>query len=205
MKKVILLLLVVAGLAFNLSAAVEEPHIYMLEEITAGYGFGINMANQVPIDIGLTFPILNQFGFTTKFGMGIPMNGAKCFYHVFVGPTIFAINEENMRLPISLGIDLLGNNENIYMGFTGIVAFHYAVTKNIYIGISAEINYYINNKYFELIYYKDNATHLTSSGDYAYPLNQYGEPIYQTPVYKITDHIGSYVNIKPALCIGLQF
>jgi hypothetical protein len=107
----------------------EIPSI--LIELNTGYSIGIHLSNSVPIELKLVYPF-KLFGITLEVGSLLSNNIQA--YHIFLGPTFFAINNQKIRIPISLGLDILGNrNKEIYFGIGGIGAFNYSLTKTIYI------------------------------------------------------------------------
>jgi hypothetical protein len=107
-------------------------------------------------------------------------------------------------LPFSLGFDLK-INDTPYLGLGSILAFNYSLTKNIYLGINAEINYYINNPYEEITGHKDAAIGIDENGDKVYQIDGKGNPILTTPIIETKNHFGSYIHIKPTIAIGRQY
>jgi hypothetical protein len=200
MKKFIsiILFLLLIGSAFG--SEDEMPSV--LVELNTGYAFGIELPNSMPIELKLVYPF-RRFGCTLEAGT-IFSNDVQAI-HIFIGPTFFAINNSQIRVPISLGLDVLTNTNSSYFGVGGIVAFNYSIMKNIFIGINVEISYDFNHSYEETVGYRDAAIGVDENGNKIYPLGSGGNPIYYTPIMENKNHIGNNIYIKPTIGIGIQF
>jgi hypothetical protein len=187
----ILLLLFLAFSAFGQEN--EKPTV--MWELGSGYGFGINMDSLAPLEIRMTIPFKN-FGVIIAGGVDFANNIGG---HGFIGGTYFIINNGKMRVPASFGFNVSGNKRNIYLGVGGLVSYHYILTNNIYMGINVEMDYNFNNRYTEII---TNGSGITTNS-----VDGSGNPItaFSSPDTEITNHYGSYINIKPSICIGIQF
>ncbi|MDR1956001.1 MAG: hypothetical protein LBQ30_04025 [Treponema sp.] len=204
MKKLIVVMifcLSIGRLFGEAQNANEIPSILL--EINTGYSGGIDLPNSIPIEFKLVYPF-KRFGFTLETGVLLSedTNG----FHIFMGPTIFFINNSKFRMPLSLGIDLLINHKsNFYAGIGGILSFNYVVSKNLYIGVNFELNYDLNNPYEEIVGYKDAAIGVDENGNKIYPMDNQGDPIKLYPIMENKDHIGNNIYIKPTICLGIQF
>jgi hypothetical protein len=201
MKKIILTIFFFALSGFTFGLEKEMPNV--LIELNTGYAVGIELPNSVPIELKLVYPF-TLFGFTLE--TGALLSDAVQSMHIFLGPTFFIINNSRIRVPISLGIDLVADNKNnSYFGIGGIVSFNYSITKNMFCGINIEINYDFSNPYEEIVGYKDATIGVDENGNKIYPVGPGGDPIYYTPVMENKNHIGNNFYIKPTIGIGIQF
>jgi hypothetical protein len=198
-----LLIGLIAFMAYSEETSVETPAV--LIELNSGYSIGINIPNAVPIEMKLSYSF-TKFGVTVAFGGDISEENG---FHFLIGPTYYPINNNKMRLPVTLGFDVFAENGNYYYGLTGILAYHFVINKNLYIGINADANYYFNKTYEEITGYetKDAALGIDPiTGNKIYPADQSGNPIYEitTPIKERLDHWGNYIKIKPMITIGFQ-
>jgi hypothetical protein len=201
MRKIytIILFFVLTGSVFG----VDEEIPSLLLEINTGYAFGIELPNSIPIELKLVYPF-RRFGCTLE--AGTLLSGDARAIHIFIGPTFFVINNPQIRMPISLGLDVLANyNKSSYFGIGGIVSFHYSITKNIFIGTNVEISYDFNHSYEETVGYSDAAIGVDENGNKIYPLGPGGNPIYYTPIRENKNHIENNFYIKPTIGVGIQF
>lgn len=206
MKKAVCIIL--AGLmAFSVFGQEDEkPLLYELEgsygdgkplilyELGSGYGIGINMAGSVPLEIRMTVPLSN-WGYMLFGGVDF---GKNIGGHGFIGATYFFINNSAMRLPVSLGFTISGNKKNFYLGLSSLVSYHYIFAKNVYAGINLEITYNFNDRYTVI---DGNGDGMATNG-----VDGSGNPIttFPSPETKAANHWGSYVTIKPTICIGYE-
>jgi hypothetical protein len=193
-KKFVISLLVGFMVSSVFGQETERPVVFY--EFGIGYNIGINMDGSVPVDIKMTIPF-SDFGFTLAGGAHIAENTGG---HIFAGLSYFIINNEQIRLPVSLGFEMHGNNRSTYLGITGMVSYHYVLTKDFYIGFNAEINYYFNNRYSDLGNGKGSSV---NSVDYS-KVPPVPVTTFPSPETEIRDHWGSFVTIKPTICIGIQ-
>jgi hypothetical protein len=171
----------------------EKP--LSMYELGSGYGFGINMSTMVPLELRMTIP-LGNLGFTLAGGADFAPNNIGG--HGFIGVTYFAINANKMRLPLSFGLSVSGIKHNVYFGISGLVSYHYIFSNNLYIGANVEINYNFGNRYNEIVGNGDGTAKngVDGSGNTI--------TVFPSPKTDTNNHWGSYVNIKPSICIGYQ-
>ncbi|MDR2393930.1 MAG: hypothetical protein LBD93_07235 [Treponema sp.] len=201
MKKVISIILFFALAGFTFGSEEETPNV--LIELNTGYAIGIELPNSVPIELKLVY-LFTRFGCTLQAG-SLLSDDIRAI-HIFLGPTFFAINNPKIRIPISVGIDVLSSNKNdSYFGIGGIISLNYSITKNIFCGINIEMNYDFNNPYEETVGYKDASIGVDENGNKIYPIGPGGNPIYYTPIRENKNHIGNNFYIKPTVGIGMQF
>jgi hypothetical protein len=204
MKKMFFILLFILSVSSIFSLDDEIPSV--LIELNSGYAFGENVDNAIPIEFKLVYPY-TRFGITVE--GGTLLHSGSTGVHFFIGPTLFIINNPKIRFPISLGFDLLAQN-TIYYGLGGIISFNYSLTKNIYVGINTEVNYYFNTPYKEVVRIDVNDASVgidPITGNKIYPIDKDGNPIYYTytPIKENKNHFGTYIHIKPTMAIGIQF
>ncbi|MDR3342539.1 MAG: hypothetical protein LBT14_07095 [Treponema sp.] len=166
MRKIIIMvsLFTLSNTLFGLDN--ETPSV--LIELNTGYAIGIELPHSVPIEFKLVYPF-TLFGFTLEVGTELSKDEGSAF-HILFGPTVFVINNSKMRIPITIGLDLLANKNNTYLGLGGIIGYNYSITKNIYLAINIEINYDFNNLYEETVGYKDAAIGVDEYGNKIYPI-----------------------------------
>ena len=164
--------------------------ITFMVEPNIGYAIGINLESSLQIDVKLMYPF-QKFGFAIE--AGTILTQEKAHIHVFLGPMMFLYNNNNWRIPVSLGINLF-NGKTLYFGFGGFVSAHYKLTKNIYTGFNLGISYAFNNVYDEFTGFRTETVKYNE-----------GTLTRDVPVYERKDHYGSYIYIKPSLMIGFQF
>jgi hypothetical protein len=168
----------------------DELPVFMVE-INSGYATGINLNNAALCEIRLLYPY-KRFGFAIGAG-GIFAHKYKAFQGV-LGPMFLFINNDKWRLPLIIGGSILSTTTD-YFGISGILAVHYRLQKNIYIGTSIDVSYYFNNMYKE--YVGDQKT-ITRFDD--------GTTKTQTvPIMQNTNHYGNSFYIKPSMVLGLQY
>ena len=130
---------VVISLIFltNNPFAQENEMPAFLIELNTGYAIGIDMPNSVPIEIKMVYPY-TRFGFTVETGI---LLADDIGFHLFLGPTVFIVNNPKIRIPVSLGFDItVINKDKLFYGIGGIVSFNYSINKNIFCGFNLEIN-----------------------------------------------------------------
>jgi len=182
---------VVISLVFitNIFAQENETPAFLIE-LNTGYAIGINMPSSVPIEIKMVYPY-NRFGFTIETGILLADNIG---FHLFLGPTIFILNNPKIRIPVSLGFDIAILDKNkFYYGIGGIISFNYSLNKNIYCGFNLEINYNFNNPYNEIVGYKDAAIGMDENGNKIYPIDREGNPVLYMPILENRDHFGNNI------------
>jgi hypothetical protein len=192
MKKISVIILIVLVSCYAFGQESEKPIV--MYEIGSGYGFGINMNSAVPLELRITYPWEN-FLFTLSGGVDF---ADKIGGHAFLGAGYFIINTDNMRLPFSLGLNLSGNNNHLYLGIAGMISYHYVITDNFYVGINLEATYNINDNYSDIT---ANGKGFGTNG-----IDGSGNPITTFPSPETTrlNHWGTYINIKPTISIGYQ-
>jgi hypothetical protein len=205
MNKIIIFLLFFTVLSFSIFS-LDNDDPFMFIELNSGYAIGIDTDNAIPLELKLIYPY-NRFGLTVE--LGALFSEEETGFHFFIGPTFFIINTPKIRFPVSLGFDFM-HLKTVYYGIGGIASFNYSLTKNIYIGINAEINFYFNNRYEEIVRIdqKDASIGIDPiTGNKIYPMDKDGNPIYYsyTPIKENRDHYGAYFHIKPTITIGFQF
>ena len=183
----------------------ETPSV--LIELNTGYAFGINMDSSLPIELKMVYPY-TRFGITIE-GGALLHSDNKAGVHFFVGPTLFIINNPKIRLPISVGFDLMVKNST-YFGLGGIVSFNYSLAKNLYLGINTEVNFYINHPYEEAVGIDTKDASIWTNpitGKKVYLTDKNGKNI--EVIYaerkEMKNHFGRYIHIKPTIAIGIQF
>jgi len=190
--------LIIIGYGFTME---NEQPLFMME-INTGYSIGINQPNAIPIDIKIIYPY-NRFGFTLEAGMAISDDIG---YRLFLGPTFFVINNPKIRLPISIGYDINGiNNNNILHGIGIISSFNYRLNNMFYFTVNLNINYAFNESYNEIVGYKDAAIGIDLNGNKIYAIGPNGNPILTTPIMEKRNNFGNYIHIRPTIGIGIQF
>jgi hypothetical protein len=179
--------------AFSVFGQETERPIVMYEA-GSGYNIGINMDGAIPLEIRMTIPF-DDFGFILAGGVDFAENNGG---HGFIGGTYFIFNNDKVRLPISLGFSISGNQRDSYLGISGLVSYHYVLAKDIYIGFNVEINYNFNHRYTDII---GNGEGMATNG-----VDGWGNPIttFPSPKAEVVDHWGNYINIRPTICIGYQ-
>jgi hypothetical protein len=199
MKKITVFALLVSIFTFPIFSIEEKPSF--LAELNTGYAFGIQLPNFFPIEAKLTYPI-GRSGFTLEAGRLFDQEAKT---HIFFGIPYYIIYNSKIRLPVTIGGDILISKQDAYFGIGGIVSFNYVLTKNVYIGINIEINYYMTHSYEEISGYRDAAIGVDEHGNKIYPMGPGGNPVLTMPVTEMKNHSGSYIHIKPMIGIGLQF
>jgi len=190
MKKTICLITLSLVVCSLFGQGNETP--FAMYEIGSGYSIGINRDNSVPLEIRMVIPFGN-FGIMVSGGADfVKENGG----HAFLGVSYFVFNTKSMRVPVSLGFGISGNQKHFYMGFSGMASYHYMFTKNIYAAFTVEVNYSFNDRYNDIV---GNGAGSPANG-VVYPIT-----ILPAPKTEETNHFGSYVYIKPTICIGYQF
>jgi hypothetical protein len=135
MKKILIVVFVFICIKSVFSQENETPAFIV--ELNTGYAIGMELPDVVPIEIKLVYPY-TRFGFTIESGI---LLGENIGFHLFLGPTIFIINNPRMRVPVSFGLNFNVINKNTFYGIGGIVSFNYAIHRNIFIGANLSINY----------------------------------------------------------------
>jgi hypothetical protein len=207
MKKIILLVMVTVFHHSTFGLENETPSFLM--EVNTGFAAGIEMPGFVPAAIKFVYPYA-RFGFTMEAG-GLFSNEKRAF-NLFLGPAFFVVNNPKIRMPVSLGFNLLlgEGKKGTYYGIGGIFSVNYSLTRNIYAGINIGIDYNFDNPYEEVVRInrKDAAIGIDpTTGNKIYPVDKDGNPVYETntPVKENRNHIGNYVYIKPTIAVGVQY
>jgi hypothetical protein len=195
----IILALIFIGSGFSQENKTSD----FLVELNSGYSIGINLPSAMPIELKLVYPF-SRFGFTVEGGTFLLFEESPG-YHIFFGPTFFVINNQKIRIPISLGVDITGYKNNLYLGAGGIVSFNYSLSKYLYAGINIEVNYDFISPYDKIIGYKDAAIGVDEGGNKIYPIDSKGNPIKTTPITEKKYHFDNNIYLKPTIAIGMQF
>ena len=166
-----------------------------MSKANAGYAIGINLDNATQIDLKIMYPY-QRFGFALEAGTILTPNKAST--HVFLGPMIFFINNENWRVPLALGFDLI-HGKTLYYGVGGFLSVHRRLVNHFYAGLNLGITYAFNNVYDELTGYQ-NKKEIVDDGT--------GNAVFvdrTVPIFERKNHYGSYIYFRPSFLIGLQF
>jgi hypothetical protein len=164
-------------------------------EADAGYAIGINLNNAAFSDIRY-FTSFDRFGFVLQAGSFFSQETIA--YHIFLGPMMNLIKTPKWRVPLALGIDIIGENSH-YFGIGSLIAVQYAFTNRFYVGFNLGITYAFNNIYDEITGYRTNKTVGQDDGGNDIIITQ------TVPVMESKNHYGNRFYFKPSLVIGIQF
>jgi hypothetical protein len=192
-KAFLFLFLVISVTVFSQS---HDLTAFMVEA-TTGYALGINVDSAMQLSIKIMYPF-ERFGVALE--AGTILTPDKASFHVFLGPMMFFINNENWRIPLAIGFDLF-DGETLYYGIGGFISIHRKLTNHFYAGVNLGITYAFNNVYDEL------TGHRTERVVTEYPAGS-GNAVFmdrEIPIFERKNHWGSYIYLKPSLLIGFQY
>ena len=189
MKKRVILLFFLFFCAF-LTWGIDTP--YFMINLNTGYSVGVNIADGIQYNMNLFYPG-ERVGLAVEIGVLNIENSN--FFHFFAGPMIFLYNSVKWRVPLALGLDILGGDNSAYHGIGCLMSAQYVMSSNFYLGINLGFSYLLNN-----LFPVQTGTRQVSS------LSADGTIVTQTtPVLENKNHIGTRFHIRPSILIGFQY
>ena len=172
----------------------DTPPFFMVES-SAGYALGVNLDNAAFFGVRLIYPF-ERFGLIVEAGRMFPQNSSA--FHFFLGPMMYFVNDPQLRVLLSLGLDIMGG-ETTVLGIGSTLSIHRRLGNFLYAGINLGIVYAFNHIYEVRTGYRTNRVIEADSA---------GNPVfaYRTvPVYENKNHFGNRFHFRPSLLIGMQF